>query len=176
VVAGIDNSPAVTVAATADGRIWVVWTKGFGDPDVLARRSNKSATRFGATVNAGHAKNALQAYDVDASAAGGALDVLANFNIGTSSDAATSYRRVLPGLTLKARPGTLRDGEATEVRFTVLDAGDAVSGARVKVGGRAGITDRNGRVALTVTSSRPVTADATHTGYTAATKRLGVRG
>ena len=44
VVAGIDNSPAVAIAAAGDGRIWVLWTKGFGDPDVLARRSNKSAT------------------------------------------------------------------------------------------------------------------------------------
>ena len=58
VVAGIDNSPAVAIAAAGDGRIWVLWTKGFGDPDVLARRSNKGATRFGATVNAGHPKDA----------------------------------------------------------------------------------------------------------------------
>ena len=35
------SSPAVAVAAAGDGRLWVVWTEGFGDPDVLARRSNK---------------------------------------------------------------------------------------------------------------------------------------
>ena len=96
------GSPAVAVAAAGDGRLWVVWTEGFGDPDVLARRSNKSATKFGATVNAGHPKDALQAYKVDASAAGGALDVLGNFNIDTSATAVTSYRRLLPGLTLQA--------------------------------------------------------------------------
>lgn len=175
VLAGIDNSPAVAIAAAADGRIWVLWTRGFGDPDVLARRSNRDATRFGATVNGGHPKDAVQAYKLDANAAGNALDVLAAFNLGSSSDAATSYRRLLPGLTLRASPARLRKGEQTAVRFTVLDAGDALSGARVAVGGRAGITDGRGRVTLTVTANRAVTARATRGGYTAATKRLGTR-
>jgi hypothetical protein len=175
VVAGIDNSPAVAIAAADNGRIWVLWTEGFGDPDVLARRSNKGATRFGATVNAGHPREAMQAYKLDASDAGNALDVLANFNIGTTSDAATSYRRLEPGLTLQASPGRLRRGERTEVRFTVSDAGDAVRGARVKVGGQSGTTDSGGRVTLTLRLSRAVKAEATRTGYTAATKSLGVR-
>ena len=30
------GSPAVAIAAAGDGRLWVLWTKGFGDPDVLA--------------------------------------------------------------------------------------------------------------------------------------------
>jgi hypothetical protein len=174
VVAGIDNSPAVAIAAAGDGRIWVLWTKGFGDPDVLARRSNRGATRFGATVNAGHPRDALQAYRLDANAAGSALDVLANFNIDTTTDAVTSYRRLRPGLTLHASPGRLRRGVPTEVRFTVRDAGDAVRGARVRVGGRSGTADANGRVTLTVRSSRAVRARATRSGYTAATKRLAV--
>jgi hypothetical protein len=175
VVAGIDNSPAVAIAAAEDGRIWVLWTKGFGDPDVLARRSNKGATRFGAIVNAGHPPDAMQAYRLDANVAGSELDVLANFNIGTTSDAATSYRRLQPGLTLKASPSTLRKGERTEVRFTVSDAGDAVRGARVKVGAGSGTTDSRGRVTLSLRSSGAVKAQATRTGYTAATKLLEVR-
>jgi len=174
-VAGIDNSPAVAIAAAGDGRIWVLWTKAFGDPDVLARRSNKGATRFGATVNAGHPRDAMQAHKLDADVMGNALDVLANFNIGTTSDAVTSYRRVLPGLTLQASPGKLRRGEETKVRFTVSDAGDAVSGARVKVGGESGSTDSGGHVTLTLRLSRAVKAEATRSGYTAASKSLGVR-
>ena len=174
-VARIDNSPAVAIAAAGDGRIWVLWTKGFGDPDVVARRSNRGATRFGATVNAGHPKGAMQAYKLDANVAGNALDVLANFNIGTTSDAATSYRRLKPGLTLRASPGRLRRGNQTEVRFTVRDAGDPVRGARVKAGGRSGTTNSKGRVTLTLRSRRAVEAQATRTGYTGATKRLRVR-
>ena len=175
VVAGIDNSPAAAVTAAGDGRIWVLWTKGFGDPDVLARRSNKSATRFGATVNAGHPRNARQAYRLDASAAGNALDVLANFNIGSTTDAVTSYRRLRPGLTLKASPNRLPKGDRTTVRFTVLDAGDAVSGARVRVGGRSGTTDDNGRVTLSLELRRAIEARATRSGYTSATRRIEVR-
>jgi hypothetical protein len=173
-VARIDDSPAVAVAATGDGRIWVLWTKGFGDPDVLARRSNRDVTSFGATVSAGHPRDAMQAYRLDASATGNALDVLANFNIGASSTAVTSYRRLQPGLTLQARPPSLRAGRLTEVRFTVLDAGDAVSGARVRAGGKSATSDSRGRVTLTLRSDRPVKATATRGGYTRATKLLGV--
>jgi hypothetical protein len=169
------GSPAVAIAGADDGRLWVVWTKGFGDPDVLARRSNLGATKFGATVNAGHPSDAAQAYKVDASTAGGALDVLANFNIGNSSTAVTSYRRIRPGLTLKARPGKLRRGKTTEVRFTVSDAGDAVKGARVRAGGKSGTTDAQGQVTMSLTTRRALTAKATRSGYTQATKRLAVR-
>ena len=169
------GSPAVAIAATGDTRMWVLWTKGFGDPDVLARRSNKGATKFGAVVNAGHPKDAAQAYKLDASAAGGAVDALGNFNIGTTSTAVTSYRRILPGLTLKARPQRVRRGDPTGVRFTVLDAGAPVKGAKVKVAGKSGTTDRRGHVTLTLSLPRPATARATHDGYVAATKRVGVR-
>ena len=169
------GSPAVAIAPTSDGRLWILWTKGFGDPDVLARRTNVGARKFGEIVSAGHPKDAAQAYKLDGSAAGGALDVLGNFNIGTSTTAVTSYRRILPGLTLRARPRRVRRGEPTEVRFTVLDAGDAVQGAKVKVAGQSATTDRRGRVTLSVTTRRPVTARATHSGYVAGKKRLRVR-
>jgi hypothetical protein len=174
-VAG-SGSPAVAIAAAGDGRIWVLWTKGFGDPDVLARRSNQGATKFGATVNAGHPKDAMQAYKLDASAAGGAVDVLGNFNIGTTTTAATSYRRIRPGLTLRARPRKVRRGDPTEVRFTVSDAGAPVQGAKVAARGESGTTDGKGRVVLSLTARKPFTARATRSGYTAATKRVGVRG
>lgn len=170
------GSPAVAIASTADGRLWILWTEGFGDPDVLARRTNVGARKFGAIVNAGHPKDAAQAYKLDASAAGGALDVLGNFNIGTSATAVTSHRRILPGLTLQARPSRVRRGERTAVHFTVLDAGDAVRGARVAVGGKSATTDREGRVTLSLSLRRPLTARATQSGYAAATKRLRVRG
>ena len=175
-VASLDNSPSVAIAAVDDGRIWVAWTKGFGDPDVLARRSNKGATKFGATVNGGHPKDAAQAYKLDASAAGGALDLLANFNIGNASTAVTSYRRILPGLTLSASPGRLRRGKENEVRFTVRDAGAAVKGARVSAGGKSGTTDKKGHVSLTLKPRKALTAKASRSGYVGAKKRLRVRG
>lgn len=173
---GGSGSPAVAIAPTADGRLWILWTKGFGDPDVYARRTNVGARKFGAVVNAGHPRDAMQAYKLDASAVGGMLDVLGNFNIGTTTTAVTSHRRILPGLTLRARPRGLRSGEQTDVRFTVLDAGDPVQGARVTAGGESARTNGQGRVTLSVNSRRPLTARATHPGYTPASRRLGVRG
>ena len=169
--AGNANSPAVAAAAAGDGRLWVAWTKGFGDPDVLARRSNKSGTKFGAVVNGGHPKEALQAYKLDASASGGSLDVLGNFNIDTSATAVTSYRRLLPGLTIQTKRGKRRNGRRA-VRFTVRDAGAAVSGAKVKAGGRSGTTNGKGRVTLRLKPGKRVKATVTRSGYTAATKRV----
>jgi hypothetical protein len=174
-VAG-SGSPAVALAPTSDGRLWILWTKGFGDPDVYARRTNVGATRVGASVNAGHPRDALQAYKLDASAVGGVLDVLGNFNIRTTSTAVTSHRRIRPGLTLQARPRAVRRGERTAVRFTVLDAGDPVRGARVRADGQSARTDGQGRVTLSIDTRRPLRAKATHPGYTAASKRVGVRG
>jgi uncharacterized membrane protein len=143
---------------------------------VLAARSNRGATRFGAAVPAGRAGKAEAAYRLDASSApGGGLDLLGNFNDGTSSLSATYHRRILPGLALAANPAKLRKGKATDVRFTVRDAGAAVKGARVKAGGKSGTTDGKGRVTLTIKSKKAVGATATRSGYTKAKKRLKVR-
>ena len=104
------GTPAVAIAAADEGRLWVLWTKGFGDPDVLARRSNKGATKFGAVVNAGHPRAAMQAYKLDASAAGGALDVLGNFNIGTTASAVTSHTPNPAGAHAQGKPGKAAKG------------------------------------------------------------------
>jgi hypothetical protein len=166
----------VAIAPTEDGRLWILWTKGFGDPDVFARRTNVGARKFGAVVNAGHPRDALQAYDVDANAVGDVVDILGNFNIGTTTTAVTSHRRIRPGLTLKARPRAVRRGVPTDVRFTVLDAGDPVQGARVSADGKSARTNGEGRVTLTLSSRRALTARARHPDYTPAKRRLRARG
>ncbi len=148
------NVPAVAVAAAGDGRLWIAWARN--SRDILVRRSNQSATKWGAVVDAGHPKDVAQAYTLDASAAGGALDVLGNFNIGTSTQASTAYRRVLPGLTLTARRAKRK------VHYEVTDAGDPVKGAEVTAGRRSGTTDAAGHVTLTTKARH---AKATHPGY-----------
>ena len=175
IVARKQGGGPVTIAAAGDGRLWVVWdAKGSVDADIRARRSNRRATRWGATVRAGRPGGTLQGYRLDASAAGDALDVLGVFNLGTSSDAATFHKRLNPGLTLLASPARVRRGRGTEVRFTVRDAGDPVKGARVKAGGRSGTTDGRGRVELDL-PGRAVTATATKSGFVKAAKRLRAR-
>lgn len=170
---GNGNHP-VALAAAPDGRLWVVWAESRGGAArVLARRSNEKATRFGAVVDAGRPAGAPAAYQLDASPVGNALDVLANFNIGTQPRSATYYRRIKPGLTLTARPSRLRRGVRQGVDFTVTDAGDPVRGARVAAGG-ASATSRDGSVTLRL-AGRAVTARATKAGYTSATRHLRVR-
>ena len=165
----------VTIVAAADGRLWAIWDdRGGVDASIHARRSNRGATRWGAEVTAGRPRGTLQAYRLDGSAAGGAVDVLGVFNIGTSSSAATFHRRLLPGLSLSASPGRLRRGRATEVRFTVRDAGQAVRGARVSAGGKSGTTDRRGRVELEL-PGKTVKASAAKSGYVKDTLRLRAR-
>lgn len=171
---GSGNHP-VALAAAPDGRLWVVWAENRrGAARVLARRSNEKVTRFGAVVNAGRAARAPAAYQLDASAIGNSLDVLANFNIGTQPRSATYYRRIQPGLTLSARPSRLRRGVLQNVEFIATDAGDPVSGVRVTAGGASGATARDGSVTIRL-AGRAVTARATKPGYTSATRRLRVR-
>ena len=134
-----DANSQVTLAADPNGRIWAVWSDGtFGEPRVLAARSNPEATAFGAPVDAGSVKDAHSTYSVDASATADALDILALFGTGAESGGSTYHARVRPGLALKARKSGGR------VTFTVTDAGDPVRGARVKAG-RSGRTNAKGR-------------------------------
>lgn len=175
IVARKQGSGPVTIAAAGDGRLWAIWDdRGSVDASIHARRSNRGATKWGAEVTAGRPRGTLQAYRLDGSAVGGAVDVLGVFNIGTSSNAATFHRRLLPGLSLSADPERLRSGRGTGVRFTVRDAGDPVRGARVRAGGRSGTTDARGRIELDL-PGRTVTARATKAGYAKDTLRLKAR-
>jgi hypothetical protein len=163
-LARTESNADVTLAADPKGRLWAVWSEGgFGNTRVRAARSNRAATRFGAAVNAGAVKNANGVYSLDASATASALDVLALFGVGTVSGGSTYVTRVRPGLTLKARRAKGR------VKFTVLDAGDPVKGAKVKLGGRSARTDRKGRATLRFEKGR---ATARAAGYTRAKLRV----
>jgi hypothetical protein len=176
VVGKATGGASATIATAADGRLWVAWEDdNAGDPIVYARRSNTAGTVWGATDNAGHPKGAAGAYHVDASAAGGSLDLLTSFVLGSGSPLATYHRRIQPGLTLNARPGSVRRGTA-KVRFTVLDAGAPVRGARVKAGGASGKTNAKGKVRLTVhAAGRKLKARATAPGYAGAVRKLKVK-
>ena len=172
------GSHPVTVAAAADGRLWVLWLDGAGagGPRIFARRSNPAATRFGAVVDAGRPRGAGSGYRLDASASGGELDAFGVFSLGVESTAATYHRRLLPGLSLKAAPRKLRRGESRKVRFTVTDAGDPVAGATVRAGGRSGKTGANGRAKLRLKGRAGLRARATQRGYVPVSVRLPLAG
>lgn len=159
-----------TVAAAAAGRLWVLWS---GDDDrIHVARTNQAATRLGAWVSAAPPPGTQSIYRLDASAASGSVDVLALTDAGAD---ATWQRRLLPGLTLRAKPARPAAGATVQLKARVLDAGVPVAGAKVSVGGHAAKTDKAGRATLAV----PVGAHASHLlvtarrgGYTAARLRL----
>jgi hypothetical protein len=132
---------------------------------VLASRSNKTATKWGAIVDAGRPKNAGGLYIVDASATpGGGVDLFGNYGIGTNPTTSTFYARINPGLTLTAKKS------GSGYAFTVTDAGSPVKGAKVKGAGKSDTTDSKGRAQLSVRRKTTVTASAS--GYTSASVKL----
>jgi hypothetical protein len=174
---------SVGVAADPSGRLWVFWstTPSTTDtPIVFARRSNPSATAWGATVAVKPPAGASTSWNLVGDGQAGRLDLLGSFSLGTSSTAATWATQVLPGLTLSAAPSLLHAGakHATAVTFTVTDAGQPVKGAVVHVGHAHGSTNAKGKVALKLRPFKhrtSLTASVSDNGYVGASLRLTVR-
>jgi hypothetical protein len=156
------NNSLAAISADSSGRLWVAWKDG---TRVLASRSNKTASAWGAVVDAGEPKNAGSLYTLDASATpAGGVDLFGNYGIGTNSTTSTFYARINPGLTLTAKKS------GSGYTFTVTDAGSPVKGAKVKGAGKSDTTDSKGRAQLNVKRKTKVTASAS--GYTSATIKL----
>jgi hypothetical protein len=148
-----------SIAAAPSGRLWVFWKKA---GTVFARRSNRAATKFGATrrirVPGG---NTTTIFSLAGEATRGPLDLLALVDPPTGG-IANFHQRILPGLTLK--PALKRNGKAT---FKVTDAGEPIAGAKVKVSGEGTkTTGAKGTVRFTLPEGRH-TATATKNGYAA---------
>ena len=165
------NDPAI--AADSNGRLWVGWTKG---ERLFVRRSNPDVTRWGRAVSFKPAAATRSIFDLKLNAQTGLVDVVALFDTDTDNPALW-HRQVYPGLTFTASPTSFR--RQANVRFTVLDAGEPVSGVRVSAGGENGTTNAAGEVTLNIGpygSGRRLTATASKDGYTQAKLRLRVRG
>jgi hypothetical protein len=157
----------ISIAAAPEGRLWVFWKNG---GTVLATRSNKTATAFGAVrkvVVPGGTSSSV--FDLAGEASPGSLDLLALVQ-PSSGTLANYHQRILPGLTLKAKKG-----KKGKTLFTVTDAGDAVKGAKVKVkGGGSGKTSKAGTVSLSLAKGKH-SATASLKGYASATLSVKVR-
>jgi hypothetical protein len=157
----------VSIAAALSGRLWVFWKDG---GTVFATRSNTAATRFGPVrkvVAPGGTSATI--FDLAGEGSTGPLDVLALVQ-PSSGKLADYHQRILPGLTLKAKKG--KKGKTT---FTVTDAGDPVSGAKVKVkGGGSAKTGSAGTVSLALSTGKH-SASASKTGYAKASVTVRVK-
>ena len=152
------SEPAVThsepqLAAAPDGRIWVGWIRNAGGKQVLVvRRSNRPASAFGAPVRVS-SPGGWAIGSFEASATADHLDVLGQFSVGSSNSLRHTGRPAGAHPRPDAR-GAQTDGRRT-VTYRVLDVGDPVAGALVRVGSVARRTAANGRV--TLASAAPCT-------------------
>jgi hypothetical protein len=172
----IGSTGTVTIPGTKDerlvdlsvgpvGRIWAAYVSG-RDGHVYAARSNKAVTKFGSLGDLGKPKGTSGIYKIDIEGSLGRGDVLINdqtttgvFNIW--------HTQVLPGLTLSASPTKWSGGSAKTVTFSVRDAGQAVSGASVKVGTKSCTTGSAGSCSIKFPKMKPqkLTATASKSGY-----------
>jgi hypothetical protein len=153
----------VNLARGPDGRLWIMWADS---GRLYAARTNRSATKVGAIVRVGPPPGTSTVWDVFGEGSLGPLDMLGHVSVGSAIS--TWHRQVLPGLSLScvARGKT--------VRCLVADAGDPVSGATVKIGGKQLKTGGTGTVSAKLPSGA-FAAVASKPGYTGATARVRVR-
>lgn len=152
----------VNLARGPEGRLWVMWEDS---SQLYAARTNRSATRVGAIVRAGTPPGTSTLWDDFGEGSLGPLDLLAHVSVG--SVISTWHRQVLPGLSLSCA------ARGTTVRCLVADAGDPVSGASVKIGGKQLKTGAQGTVTAKLTSGTLAVA-ASKAGYTGAAARVRV--
>jgi hypothetical protein len=149
--------------------VWVAWLENRpGRPTIAARRSNRLGTAWGEPVRvAAPGRWLLGALNV--AAQGHNLDVLGL--MGSAGGAKTvQHTQLLPGLTLDhVRTVRRADGSAV-VRFRVLDAGDPVAGASVRIPGSLSTTEATAGDGVAVVwlpagRTRTVRATAAKAGY-----------
>jgi hypothetical protein len=163
IAGGTSFKQQVALTATPDGRLWAGWEDSDTGKAVF-RRSNKTATKWGAAVPVTLPPGRIFQLNLDAR-----LD-RADAVIRTESDTGTvglATDQIRPGLTLAATGGKTQS-------FRVLDAGDPIAGAKVKVAGRSLTTDAKGRATADLRPGR-YAATASKSGYVGATTRVQAR-
>ncbi len=176
VAGGAAEKENVSLAATPDYRLWVLWTQKEGERvAVYARRSNTAATVFGAPVKLLAPSAADACWGLDTSAQQTNVDVLAHLRVAPGSS--TWHTQLQPGLSVALSRTTLKPRLKYTMAVTVKDAGVAVKGATVKIGTRTATTGSNGRATLTVGPFAVGTVKVTvkKSGYTTCTTSLRVR-
>jgi hypothetical protein len=130
----------VALSAGAGGRLWLAFDDG--DDDIHAVHTDPSAKTLGANQVIKTPKGST-VYDLGIEGTSGRADIV--FNNGT----AILHTQALYGLSVKAKPGSVKAGKPSKVTFTVTDAGDGVKGAKVKAKGKSCKTDKHGKCSIT---------------------------
>jgi hypothetical protein len=155
-----DGMRHANVAAAPEGRLWLMWDR---NAKVYATRTNHAATKVG-PVSALKPPGSGSVYELDGDGSAGPLDVIANDGQGLW------HQQVRPRLQLVAT--SKKSGAGRVITFRVLDAGDPVGGATVKVGGRSFKTRATGVATLRQASAKAVSASASKAGYVSASLKV----
>ncbi len=132
------------------GRLWLAWYDEQNNR-VYTVRTNEKDSRFGppasfpATpcIEDGNTHLALSAGD------SGRLDVALECLAASNAKATVYVTQAEAGLSIKASQGKITNKHAVSVTFTVTDAGDPVSGAKVALRGAVKHTGSKGTVTFT---------------------------
>ncbi|MGZ4132361.1 MAG: hypothetical protein ACXVWF_04885 [Actinomycetota bacterium] len=163
-IPGTKNVRMIDLSVGPVGRIWAAYMSG-NDYHLYAARSNKSVTKFGTLGDLGRPKGAY-GYKLDIEGSLGRGDVIINAQ-STTGVFNIWHTQVLPGLALSASPTKWSGSSAKTVDFTVRDAGQAVSGATVKVGTKSCKTGSAGSCSIKFPKmkAQKLTATASKSGY-----------
>ncbi len=167
VAGGSGIKQQIALAADPNGRLWVGW-RDADSGHLFFRRSNRTATEWGAVVSAAPpAGQAGGIYNLDLSAQDDRVDVIARTDNGSSA-VSLFHTQMLPGLSVNAADDRGR------VTVTVTDAGDPVPGSSVRLGGHVLRTAADGTATIDLASgSYPV--EAAKAGYVDATASVHVK-
>ncbi|MGA8246967.1 MAG: hypothetical protein WB797_08685 [Nocardioides sp.] len=158
----------VGISPGPGGRIWVSWY-GF-DNKVRVTRSNAAVTHFGRVRT--FRTPCFENGDLGLSGGSSPRLVVAMQCVNKKTKIAEYVTETTAALSLKASAKTVKKGK--KVTFTVSDAGDPVSGAKVTFEGHSGKTNSHGKVTLKAVTTGKAKAKATDHGYAAATVTIKV--
>jgi hypothetical protein len=162
---------AFTVAkvfAGPQGRLWLVW----GDAkNVYVTRTNKAAGKREPVQKLKAPSGTGFLADADGEGSQGALDLFVKSDAG--GGLGFWHAHVLAQFALSAKVAGHRKGKPAKVTLALRDAGDAVAGAKISVGGKKLTTNAKGAVSLTLKPGS-YSAGAKAAGYKPAKAKIKV--
>jgi hypothetical protein len=152
---------SVTMSATPDGRLWVLWEDASAS-SLYASPTDDTAAEPGAPVPFAAPAGTDTVWHLTGAATDATVDVLASVTVRTptASELATWHTQVLPGLAVAVKS---TKGRAA---YTVTDAGEPVAGAKIKAGRKTLTTDKVGKATGT---KAPAEVVVSKTGYATTT-------
>jgi hypothetical protein len=156
----------IALAADPDGRLWVGW-RDTSSGQLLFRRSNRTATEWGAVVSTSVPASQDGVYNLDLAGQSDRVDAIAR-TARSSSGVSLLHTQIFPGLTVSA---TGTSGHATVV---VTDAGDPVAGSTVHVGTHLLRTTGDGTAGLDLAPGS-YAVSATKADYVGASTHVSVK-